>query len=543
MNKIFKSLLYVGLVAFSTTSLVSCIDETEPTDVATDDQIGQSSAAIEALTMAMPAYVIEVDNSLLNNNNWHAAFGYPAMMMMRDLKTGDFGFNTTDYASHFNHWSHNKYSGDGYLYGQYIWNYYWKLIQTTNNVVGPINPENSTTTQLGYLGAGLAYRALAYLDLARMYEFLPNDKTQGVNSAGNDVTNYTVPIITNDVTPEGARNNPRVKREVMAEFILNDLNNAEKYIPNLTNREGNSLPDLACVYGLKARLYMWLEDYANAKIYARKAIDAATVSPVSAEDGLSLTTGFNDASEWMWGANQTSESRSVTSGIVNFTSWVSNQSAFGYTGASTGLYIITDKNLYDRISKSDWRKLWFQPTEDSNLREEIAYLHEDAKAAPAYAGLKFRPGAGNADDYKIGAAVSVPLMRVEEMYFIEAEAAAHINPADGKALVEAFMTQYRDESYTCRETETDAVVEEIVFQKRVELWGEGQTFFDIKRLDYSVTRGYAGTPFTDLARLNTNGRPAWMNLVMVRTEANNNQALEGWNNPDPSDLYTPWVDL
>jgi hypothetical protein len=134
-------------------------------------------------------------------------------------------------------------------------------------------------------------------------------------------------------------------------------------------------------------------------------------------------------------------------------------------------------------------------------------------------------------------------MRVEEMYFIEAEAAAHINPADGKALVEAFMTQHRDESYACRETETDAVVEEIVFQKRVELWGEGQTFFDIKRLDYSVTRGYAGTPFTDLARLNTNGRPAWMNLVMVRTEANNNQALEGWNNPDPSDLYTPWVDL
>ena len=99
--------------------------------------------------MAMPAYVIEVDNSLLNNNKWHAAFGYPAMMMMRDLKTGDFGFNTTDYASHFNHWSHNKYSGDGYLYGQYIWNYYWKLIQTTNNVVGPINPENSTSTQLG----------------------------------------------------------------------------------------------------------------------------------------------------------------------------------------------------------------------------------------------------------------------------------------------------------------------------------------------------------------------------------------------------------
>jgi hypothetical protein len=59
----------------------------------------------------------------------------------------------------------------------------------------------------------------------------------------------------------------------------------------------------------------------------------------------------------------------------------------------------------------------------------------------------------------------------------------------------------------------------------------------------SVTRGYPGTNCTDARScLNTNGRPAWMNLVMVRTESNNNHALEGMNNPDPSDLYTPWTE-
>jgi hypothetical protein len=31
-----------------------------------------------------------------------------------------------------------------------------------------------------------------------------------------------------------------------------------------------------------------------------------------------------------------------------------------------------------------------------------------------------------------------------------------------------------------------------------------------------------------------------MNYVMVRTEANNNKAVNGWNNPDPSDLYDVW---
>ena len=103
------------------------------------------------------------------------------------------------------------------------------------------------------------------------------------------------------------------------------------------------------------------------------------------------------------------------------------------------------------------------------------------------------------------------------------------------------MKTYRDPAYVTRKTTTEEVVDEVVFQKRVELWGEGQTFFDIKRLNYSVTRGYPGTNWYDLARLNTNGRPAWMNFVIIQTEQNNNKALVGWNNPDPSDLYTPWV--
>ena len=42
----------------------------------------------------------------------------------------------------------------------------------------------------------------------------------------------------------------------------------------------------------------------------------------------------------------------------------------------------------------------------------------------AYAGLKCKPAGGNMADYEAGSAVDMPLMRVEEMYFIEAEATA-----------------------------------------------------------------------------------------------------------------------
>ena len=86
----------------------------------------------------------------------------------------------------------------------------------------------------------------------------------------------------------------------------------------------------------------------------------------------------------------------------------------------------------------------------------------------------------------------------------------------------------------------DEVIDEIIFQKRVELWGEGQLFFDYKRLDMSVNRGYEGTPFFDKLRLNTEGRPAWMNIVISVSEYQDNKAVNHWNNPDPSDLYTPW---
>ena len=127
-------------------------------------------------------------------------------------------------------------------------------------------------------------------------------------------------------------------------------------------------------------------------------------------------------------------------------------------------------------------------------------------------------------------------MRVEEMYFIWAEAEVQ----QGNELPAQFVEfmKSRDPEFT---PATEFPVDQIITNKRIELWGEGQAFFDIKRLNMSVTRGYAGTNCQDdKARLNTNGRPAWMNLVMVKTESNNNHALEGMNNPDPSDKYVAW---
>lgn len=529
------------LAAVASASLTGCMDDIEVTQVATEEQVGGSATATESLANGIPAYTNQAMSNYLDQG-WHGAIGYAGVMIARDRMTGDACIPTTGY-DHYSAYATNQAMGSRYAYGSYFWQYYYGFLNSTNTLISSIDEETATEDQLGYYGMALAYRALIYLDLARCFEFLPNDMISSVNESGNDVNGLTVPIVDENTAESDARNNPRVNRDAMYQFILADLDKAEKYIGFLPSTNGKTMPDLACTYGLKARLYLWYGDYANAEKYARLAIDASGISPMTQEDCLNPTSGMNDITKWMLGSQQNSETYTVQTGICNWTSMVSNQTMYGYTGPTTQMYYLIDVNMYSRISDTDWRKLWWVAPAGSPLEGQNTYTSPMYEGQiSAYGSLKFRPNEGNGDDNTISAASAYPLMRVEEMYFIEAEAAAHVDPARGKQLVENFMRTYRDPEYTCNATSTDDVVEEIVFQKRVELWGEGQTFYDIKRLNYSVTRGYQGTMFGEDARFNTNGRPAWMNLCFPNSEEENNKGVNGFNNPDPSECYTPWAD-
>jgi hypothetical protein len=240
----------------------------------------------------------------------------------------------------------------------------------------------------------------------------------------------------------------------------------------------------------------------------------------------------------MLAATTQKEDNVVKTGIINWASHSCNETTFGY--ASAGPFSMISASMYARMSDTDFRKKMFKAPAGSVLSGSEKYINAAlGKTFPAYSALKFRPNNGELSDYTIAAATAFPMMRVEEMYFIEAEAAEHVSAGTGIALLTDFMKQYRDPAYAFKGGDA---IDEIVFQKRVELWGEGHTFFDIKRLNMSVTRGYDGTNWQDTqSQLNTNGRPAWTNYVIVRTEAANNTALVNFNNPDPSDAYAPWA--
>lgn len=535
-SRIFPSLAFA---AASALVLSGCIDEVKPEgSTIVESQLQSSVLAAQAAAAAMPAMVIYTNS---DNTGVHSDFGYPSMMVIRDRMTGDMTVNAngTSY-DHFSGYSRGIVD-ENYQNTQLVLNYYGLFVSSINKACAAYPADSETDTGKGGRAVALAMRAFAYLDMARWYEYLPCEGTSpDVN--GTSVLNLTVPIVTENTTDAEAQNNPRATRQQMFEFIKNDLEYAEENIHLAPSAlTGPTFPDLAVIYGLYARLYMWVEDYANAQKYADLAISTSKKTPLTQEQWTNPINGFNTPTannSWMLCGQLAKENRAVTTGIVNFTSWMSPEYSAGYSNAGATMDI--DYSMYNRIKNSDFRKLSWVPN-TLVLLNKITLINNTAANKSAfranfkYGVIKFRPGEGNTSDNTVACAVGIPLMRVEEMHFISIEAKAHQDPAVGKQALIDFMKKYRDASYSTSVSDKDEIVEEIVFQKRVELWGEGQTFWDIKRLNYSVTRGYKGTNWVLAYRFNTNGRPAWMNLPFVQTEGNANRALV--NNPNVSFLY------
>ena len=109
-------------------------------------------------------------------------------------------------------------------------------------------------------------------------------------------------------------------------------------------------------------------------------------------------------------------------------------------------------------------------------------------------------------------------------------------------LLNDFMQKYRYDSYDCSTMTmtSEAFINEMMLQKRIEFWGEGILFYDYKRLDRGITRGYSGTNIPATARFNCDGRSPQWNIVITRGEYQSNKVLETMNNPDPTEKLTLW---
>ena len=513
-------------MAISATVLTGCIEEIFPENsTATSEQIGASASALEAAINGLPSQMVQ-GYLVYGKQVRESDLAYPSLMLVQSELLGD--IVATEYG--YDWWwrySANYAMGDNTYESFLPYFALYKFIKSANDVIAVVDVTDPTISDemRGYGSMAHAFRALDYYTLMVLFEPVENIYTDCSKILG-----LTVPIVTEATTNDIAKNNPRATREEMMAFILSDLDKAEIGLTDYTPATKN-FPSLAVVYGLKAKVYMWDENYAKAAEYARKAIDASGATPMTSAQWHNPTTGFNTAtSSWMWYLHPTA---SNMGNLANFIGHISNEAGWGYADLSK---LQIARSLYDEIADNDFRKYSFLDPDRSFYNYQSVQGKEWLDEQPDYMSLKFRCVNGDYKIYSVGAAGDIPVMRVEEMYFIEAEAvAASQNVAAGVQLLNDFMKRYRQPDYNCVLTDLRAVQLEVLKQMRIEFWGEGIAFPTAKRLKPGVIQNYEGTNYIeDIFKINCEGvKPNWA-LVIPKDEVDSNIALQGKNNPDPS---------
>lgn len=552
--------------------LTGCIDEVEPTTYATEGQIERSTSALDILRNGLDAYTVAYDTYGSNSGYQSWDWGYPCQMVIRDVLCEDFpsyvGSSSYDY---FESMAENSYMSWFTVLG---YAYYYKIIYNADKLIKSAGGLDADNSKKEYAGIGYAYRAMCYLDMARMFEYKKTGYAELDDIAeSRGIYGLTVPIVTETTTSQEARKNPRAPFYKMYKFINNDLNNAAAFLQDY-KRSGKQTPDTTVVNGLKARLWLELasrldqypadldslikhesdEDgysplgitsaadcYEKAADYAQRAM--SSYSPVTKSEWYNVETGFNKAtSAWMW-AGVVSNKEQLNSWYYTWIGTLNSEAS--YTLGNYGTYRCISDSLFRLIPDGDWRKKsWINPedTVGGKKREGYTTILSDSKLQelPNYTNLKYHPGSGNDDDYQVGLLCDIPFMRMEEMEFIYLEAIAHTQGwSAANAQLTSWLNTYRYDSgstYESKATDLESFVKELLVQKRIELWGEGLVYFDYKRLGLQVKRNYATTNFQTRQRLNS--KPGfvapWMNYTISMYEDDNNSALVGKMNPDPS---------
>ena len=541
-----KNILKISAAAVAMTLLLnSCIKEATPTDVATEDQV-----SLETQVRGIPAALVQAGSTGYAQQGAAWDFSLPAIHIATESMTGDLVVTGNIGYDWFGQWGTNDALGADYAVGALTWDNYYTWIMMANNVINLIDASELSAldaTERSYLGFAYAYRAMFYFDLVRLYEFKENTVTKADNLLG-----LGVPIVLPSTTEAEAKNNPRAKvDDIYDTIIFPDLDTAEELLSTFTPSDKYTI-SLPLIYGMKARAYLErgtakndAEAYKKAAEYARKAITASACTPLTQEQWEDPTNGFNNANSnnaWIWALALPSES---VSNLFCYTVHMSCENDWAPYHAGRGI----NRNLYNSIDTRDFRRhSWLDPDRSSYAYKSCREDSETyfAQGLADYANIKFRPAQGNYKDYKVGGAADHCCMRVEEMYFIEAEATAQGGDLPGGIkLLNEFMTNYRMMNgavYDCtaKSSTLESFVNELMLQKRIEFWGEGIVMYDMKRLNMSSKRGYVGTNAPASYRLNVEGRAPYWNIVITRGETQNNPIIATQNNPDPSGLIEPW---
>ncbi|MFA5642470.1 MAG: RagB/SusD family nutrient uptake outer membrane protein [Bacteroidales bacterium] len=514
MKKIFLLFTLVGLFTFS-----GCSDmlDTDPTNKVSGTAI--FSDAQNSLSAINGMY------RLMYTGGWGGGWeaengGLPAFNLVFDLMGEDHvmdgsgsGWYWYDYG--FDTWGDYTHTS-GHQY--HMWNFFYTLLANANYIIaqeGNIPGDENIANYV--VGQAYAIRSFAYMYLVQSY------------SQSGDPSKPGVPLYF-EPTIAGSVGNGRGTVQQVYDQANDDIDKAITLLEASSQTQMHkSHIDKYVAYGLKARHAMVQKDYPTALTYAGKAMESpSTVAP------FSDVRHVNDISKRnvLWGLGiQTDQA-------------IGNWSIYAHMDAdSKGTYSkarhLISSWLYNNIPNTDLRKNWWTEPIPESMWGEPGSTNGSYRSW-CQTKLVYLDVSASTGDYI--------LMREEEMVLIAAEAACHLERFPEARQYISMLGTERDTDYSTRvasftdskiyNTNTngslETLMDEILFQRRVELWSEVPRVHDLQRLGLGYDRDYPSTNHTILlSSKNTDAYSPAFILWIPQKEFDGNENMDATTDQNP----------
>ena len=459
MKFINNKSFFLAAAAAVMSTFSSCESEylaTDPTDAVSVETAGSTVANLNTVLNGMHR------NMYLRQNASQGQNGNTGIMMYMEVMGEDLIFPATGpnwYISTLR-WLDNANANSGNLF--YPYDFYYEQIRMANIILikAPLTSDTQDDKDK-VMGEAYAFRAFSYSMLVQIYakRYVP----------GTANSQLGVPLRLDDSFDAIPRN---TVDEVYTQ-INNDLTSALTLLTGKT-RSDKSHFNVNVIKGLMARVALTQGRYPEAATFAKEARAGFTLM-----NNATYKAGFNNYSnaEWMWGYKPTE----VTSDFFgNFMAYMSrNYNSSQIRQAPK----VMNRLLFNKFPATDVRTQVVDPT---GAHTALALPSTYTKFP--YTSQKFLStnNAGATDNStSLG---DIPFMRAAEMYLIEAEALARNSQEGPSKVVFNEFEKNRNPAYAGAATTGAAYVEEIMNSRRIELWGEGFRFLDLKRLNLPLDR-------------------------------------------------------
>lgn len=459
--RIFRHIFTATLGVAMTASLSSCVNnwlDQTPADGIDAETAIQTSSDLANVRTGLYAAV--------KGNNTLVDYYGRLMFVYGDVRGEDiqYEFNSGSGRAQFYYYM-NYSTADDFRSSSSIWQTPYVVIARANRVIeaaesGKLTDAEEAQAEIAqYVAEAKVLRAMALFDLTRVYG-KPYTMDQGASLG--------VPIVT---SPIEASEKPA--RNTVAECyaaIEKDLNEAISSGALMTQNDEDSKGyiNVWAAKALQVRVYMTKGDWNNALAVAEDIINNAPYS-------LWNTSEYASA----WSEGSASHAKEILFELVidDTTDWTDRKGiAYLYSGVAGVGYgdVVVTKAFSDMLT-----------SDPQDVRNNI--LLEPLDPESVYAGNKVyinkMPAVAGDPRY-----ADVPVLRLSEVYLSAAEAAFQAGDLNKTASLLNDIISNRTTDASKQVTAANVTLDRIYTERRKELVGEGQRYFDAMRRGETIVR-------------------------------------------------------